>query len=485
MSLRLRVWFGLGIIAVLVVVSSITTSRLVERSLIEQLDERLTSIPGGGRDFRPPSTTPTDRPVQQGVRVYYTALLVGTTIIRAEAAERGSTTLPAPKLDMKRIAALAAAKRSKPFLAPAVGTSDLEYRVSVRTDARSPATLVVAAPLDDIENSLSRLDQILLAITIAILGALVIVAWWMIRLGVRPVKRIAATASTIADPANPFDLSKRVDVAARGTEVGDLGRAFNTMLDRLEDSFEEQRRIETRLRQFASDASHELRTPVQTIRGYAELYRFGALAEPGQLDDAMRRTEQESVRMAALVDDLLTLARFDNARPLQQLPVNLASLARDAVSDARAVQPTRSITAVAPNDVDVIGDEHSLRQIISNVVGNALTHTPLDAAIRISIEVDENEAVVVVSDDGPGMPVEVAEHAFERFVRADASRNRKAGGSGLGLAIVQAAVEAHDGTVTLQSVVGEGTTITIRVPIEGPELVETPVETPVETLGGD
>lgn len=464
MSLRLRVWFGLGVIAVLVIVSSIATSALVENSLIDQLDDRLASIPTGGRDFRPPSSTPNDRSPQEGVRAYYSALLVGTTWLREELVERGSTTLPAPELDLKQVTAHAAAKQRNAFLAPAVGTSSLEYRVSVRTDSRSPAILVLAAPLDDVEDSLRRLDKILLTITIAIVAALLIVAWWMIRLGVRPVKRIAATASAIADPSVPFDLSQRVEAAASGTEVGDLGRAFNTMLDRLEDSFDEQRRIETRLRQFASDASHELRTPVQTIRGYAELYRMGALAEPERLDDAMRRTEQESVRMAALVEDLLMLARFDNARPIEKLLVDIAVLAHDAASDARAVQPSRAIEVDAQGDAMVIGDEHSLRQVISNVVGNALTHTPIEAAIRISVEAVGGDVVVTVSDNGPGIPADVADRAFERFVRADASRSRKAGGSGLGLAIVQAAVEAHNGTVTLQSISGEGTTITVRLP---------------------
>ena len=344
--------------------------------------------------------------------------------------------------------------------------------MEIARDRRDPATIrIIAAPLNEVQDALANLVRITLAITATILLALLVIAWWMIRLGVRPVKQIALTASNIADPDTPFDLSERVTTLAEGTEVGDLGRAFNTMLDHLEGSFAEQRRIEARLRQFVSDASHELRTPVQTIRGYAELYRLGALVEGAQLDDAMRRTEQESVRMAALVDDLLTLTRYDTQRPIAHEPIDLSMLARDAASDALAVQPTRTVTVAAPSRVVVEGDDHQLRQVFANIVSNALIHTPESAVLAIRVFVDGTDAVVEFTDNGPGMPAEVAERAFERFVRADESRSRRVGGSGLGLAIVEAAITAHGGTIDLKSTPADergtrhGTMVTIHLPL--------------------
>ena len=478
MSLRLRVWLGIATIALLVVASAFATHRLVERSLIDQVDARLRSVPIDRGFGRIPNPGPPLRPDFTGPR--FNAFFVGeysggtmTTVFNAGADQH---TLPPPAVTGHTINDSLQQQPPQIFTARAKGSS-LEYRVAIARDQRDATLIhVIAAPLNDVQDSLSNLTRITLVITLTILLALAIIAWWMIRLGVRPVKQIALTASNIANPDTPFDLSERVTTLAEGTEVGDLGRAFNTMLDHLEGSFAEQRRIEARLRQFVSDASHELRTPVQTIRGYAELYRLGALTRGDQLDDAMRRTEQESVRMAALVDDLLTLARYDNERPIAHEPIDLSILARDAASDARAVQPTRvvSIDALAP--VVVEGDDHQLRQVFANVISNALIHTPVSASISIRVFTDGSEAVVEVCDNGPGMTPDVAERAFERFVRADDSRSRRVGGSGLGLAIVEAAVGAHGGSVNLVSLVdGEtvtgnnagaqhGTTVIIRLP---------------------
>jgi two-component system OmpR family sensor kinase len=297
---------------------------------------------------------------------------------------------------------------------------------------------------------------------LAVVAVLGLVTWWVIRLGVRPLRKMAETAGAIAGG----DLSQRVPEAQAGTEAGDLGVALNGMLGRIEEAFDQRRASEERLRQFVADASHELRTPVTTIRGYAELYRTGALAEDASLDEAMRRTEQEAIRMGSLVDDLLHLARLDQGRPLEREPVDLAAIARDAVADALAVEPDRAITAEASSAVTVVGDEARLRQVVSNLVANALVHAP-GAPIEVRATVEGGSGVVAVTDHGPGMAADDADRAFERFYRADASRDRHHGGSGLGLSIVDATVRAHGGSATLTSG-PEGTTVRVEIPIESP-----------------
>jgi two-component system OmpR family sensor kinase len=238
------------------------------------------------------------------------------------------------------------------------------------------------------------------------------------------------------------------------------------MLSNIEHAFDERERSQVRLRQFVADASHELRTPVTTIRGYAELYRTGALGPGPSLDDAMRRTEQESIRMGSLVDDLLHLARLDQGRPLERHEVRLGRLIDDAVRDTHAVEPARVITADIVDDVVVLGDESRLRQVIGNLVTNARIHTSPTSPIVVRVRRDGNSAVVEVIDEGPGMTPEAASRAFERFYRSDPSRSRARGGSGLGLSIVEATVDAHNGSVSLASSPDQGTTVTVRLPLQ-------------------
>jgi two-component system OmpR family sensor kinase len=285
----------------------------------------------------------------------------------------------------------------------------------------------------------------------------------VIHLGVRPIKSMTATATAIAGG----ELSHRVPDVAPGTEAGELGTALNSMLGRIEDAFDERSRSEERLRRFVADASHELRTPVTTIRGYAELYRSGGLVAAEELDEALRRTEQEAVRMGRLVEDLLALTRLDQGRPLAAEPVDLAAVASDAGRDARAVAPDRVITIDTAGPLVVSGDDDRLRQVVANVVGNALVHTEPGSPIEIRAEaVPGGRARLEVVDHGAGMPPEVAARAFERFFRADPSRSRHRGGTGLGLAIVEAAVGAHGGSVELDSAPGRGTTVRIELPLD-------------------
>ena len=218
------------------------------------------------------------------------------------------------------------------------------------------------------------------------------------------------------------DLSQRVPAERPGTEASELGDALNSMMTTIEDAFAERTASEARLRRFVADASHELRTPVTTIRGYAELYRHGGLADTGELDQAMRRTEQEAVRMASLVDDLLLLARLDEGRPLACRTVDLGVLGVDAAADARAVAPDRVVTADVTEGVTVEGDEDRLRQVVGNLVGNALVHTPDGTAVSVRVHNGNRRAVVEVHDDGPGMAPDVA----DARVRAVLARRRVA-----------------------------------------------------------
>jgi two-component system OmpR family sensor kinase len=277
------------------------------------------------------------------------------------------------------------------------------------------------------------------------------------------VQRMTETAGAIA----AGDLSQRVPEGRPGTEAGALGVALNGMLGRIEDAFDQRAASEARLRRFVADASHELRTPVATIRGYAELYRAGALEQPADLDDAMRRTEQEAIRMGTLVDDLLHLARLDQGRPLERTPVDLVPLAHDAVRDAQAVAPDRVVRWVTDDAVVVPGDRARLHQVIANLVANALVHAP-GAPIEVRVRAEPGLAVIEVADEGPGMAAADAARAFERFYRADASRSRHHGGSGLGLSIVDATVEAHGGRTSLVTAPGAGTTVRVELPRDDP-----------------
>ncbi|WP_125100394.1 sensor histidine kinase [Leucobacter chromiireducens] len=289
-----------------------------------------------------------------------------------------------------------------------------------------------------------------------------------------PLAEVEQTALEIARG----DTSKRIMVASPHTEVGHLGESLNIMLDRLDGSLEDQARTIERMRRFIGDASHELRTPLVSVRGYAELYRMGALQENEQVGQAMERIEKEAIRMTSLVEDLLALARLDERRPLALTSLPLNQLAHDAALDAGAQAPDRAVTVVAdPTNPSVIGDEHKVRQLLTNLIGNAMRHTPEGSPIEIIVstpEVAEGEPQVArfeIADHGDGVPEQIRDKIFGRFWRADSSRNRETGGSGLGLAIVQSIVEAHHGRVSVHDTPGGGATFRVDLPGSPPEPV--------------
>jgi two-component system, OmpR family, sensor kinase len=295
----------------------------------------------------------------------------------------------------------------------------------------------------------------------AVLIALAALAWWLVRLGLRPLDRMGATAGAIA----AGDLSRRVEPTNPRTEVGRLGTALNGMLAQIERAFAERQASENRLRQFIADASHELRTPLVSIRGYAELYRLGATREPAEAERAMRRIEEEAQRMGVLVEDLLALARLDEVREPVREPVQLEQLAADAVHDARAVAPERDIELHADGPLTVQGDRDQLRQVVANLMRNALVHTPAGTAVDVSARQDDGYALLEVRDHGNGLPPGDPSELFERFWRAEPGRERGRGGAGLGLAIVAAIVDAHGGSVSAANADGGGAAFTVRLPV--------------------
>ena len=342
-----------------------------------------------------------------------------------------------------------------------------EYRALAMPDPREDGVNVVAIPLAQTSQTLDRLLLVEALVIAAVLLALGLAARVVVRVGLLPLERMGHTAGAIAGG----DLSQRVEPADPRTEVGRLGLALNAMLARLERAFAGQRASEDRLRRFLADASHELRTPLQSIRGYAELFRIGAAREPEEVEKAMRRIEQESARMGVLVEDLLTLARLDETRDGERVAVDLVALARDAVSDACAIAPERSISLRAEDAGSpvVLGDPHQLAQVLANLLRNALAHTPAGTPVEVTVAREGEEAVLEVLDHGPGLPPgEDPATLFERFWRAEGGRTRGAGGAGLGLAIVAGVVERHGGRVAAADAPGGGARFSVRLPLAGP-----------------
>lgn len=323
-------------------------------------------------------------------------------------------------------------------------------------------SVVISVSLNSVERTLQELSWLFLLISIAVLILIGLLSRWIITLSLKPLLEVEVTAAAIAGG----DLSARLPELRPSTEVGRLTESLNTMLGRIEESFDQKNASESKLRRFVADASHELRTPLTAIRGFAELHRQGAVAGEEKTRELIGRIEKESIRMGSLVEDLLLLARIDEARPFALEPVNLSSVVEESVASARAAGPDHPITTDVPEDLHVLGDNKRIHQALANLLANARTHTPTGTAIEVSATEDENEIMISVKDAGPGLSSSDQTRIFERFFRVDPSRTRHAGeGSGLGLSIVDAVMKAHGGSVTVDSSPGNGATFTLHFPL--------------------
>ncbi|BCW43737.1 HAMP domain-containing sensor histidine kinase [Arthrobacter sp. StoSoilB5] len=329
--------------------------------------------------------------------------------------------------------------------------------------------VIIGLPLTPVDKVMEHAVLVVVGVGLLTLVLAFFIATWTVARSFRPLARVEKTAAAIA----AGDLSRRVEIDNPNTEVGRLGGSLNAMLAHIEASFAARAASEARMRRFAADASHELRTPLVTIRGFSELYRHGALATPEDVATAMGRIESEAKRMGSMVEDLLLLARLDEQRPLQLKPVDLQLLAYDAVVDTKASSGDRTITLIGldgttPTPAPVQGDEAKLRQVLGNLVGNALRYTPDGSPIELAVGVRTTPegafSVIEIRDHGAGIPEAETNKIFERFYRADTSRTRETGGSGLGLAIVAAIVGSHGGSVRVKETDGGGATLVVSLP---------------------
>jgi two-component system, OmpR family, sensor kinase len=473
MSLRLRLVLSLGaVLAAALLVAGVLLVGLVHAGLVDRIDRELTSIAASSA------------PVQRLTTLESADSSSGRSIAVIRYNRQGSITLtlpsgfadtpdPLPAMpnytggvpsgDIGRLMGL-----------PSVdGTMD--YRVLL-VSGRLGSVVALAAPLSGVDATVQTLVRLLLVVGIATVAVVLAVAWFIVRRGLLPVERIADAADRIAGG----DLTHRAGVPHDGSEVGRLGAAFDGMLDQLQSAFSRQDQAlaakadsEERLRRFVADASHELRTPVTAISGYAELYRAGGLDDRAALDNAMGRIEGESRRMGVLVDDLLLLARLDQGRPLRRVAVDLSRLCADAVADLRAAAPDRPVVAALDPGVVVPGDEDRLRQVVGNLLANVRVHTPAETPVELVLRPAEAAdgarwAELRVVDHGPGVPPDHAPHVFDRFYRADPGRSRETGGSGLGLSIVASIVAAHGGRIWHESTPGGGATFGVLLPLTAP-----------------
>ncbi|KQQ94163.1 histidine kinase [Leifsonia sp. Leaf325] len=402
-------------------------------------------------------------------------------------------------------------------------------------------TALIAVSMRETDNIMATYLSIFLGfgIGVVILGGLI--TRMLVTTTFSPLREVERTAAAIADG----DFSQRLGGATPNTEVGRLNRSLNTMLNRIDRAFKDRARSIEQMRRFVGDASHELRTPLVSVRGYAELYRMGALQTPEDVAQAMERIEKEAIRMGGLVEDLLSLARLDETKPLELAPVNLVPIARDAALDTMASSPDRTVTVILPpvvrhhdeptdavaddaldltstperlgtsnatgpvafagatlarlrgrryrkadaasvasgtivasavapapehteaGEAIVLAEENKIRQVLTNLLGNAMRFSPSGSPIEIGVAIDEStdRAVLSVIDHGDGIPPQIREKIFQRFWRADTSRTRETGGSGLGLAIVSAIVAAHNGTVDVVETPGGGATFRVSLPL--------------------
>jgi two-component system, OmpR family, sensor kinase len=463
LSLRGRLLIGvISLVVIGLLISDVATYALLQTSLVSRIDSQLISghneavgaLGGLGRGPAQPSQFPTGTVVER-------LGLDGSVVDAKVTTTFGATPSSARPVLPKTLANAGVDTASAPITVE--GTNGVaRFRMTDWPENSFGGQFVVLAiPLTDVQLTLSQLLQLEALIAVGVVAATALLAMLIIQFGLRPLQKMGGVAADIA----AGDLSRRVEPATSRTEIGRLGLALNGMLSQIESAFAERTESNSRLRRFIADASHELRTPLTSIRGYSEMLRRGAGDSPTDAELARRRIEEESVRMSTLVDDMLLIARLDQGRPLERKPVDLQAIAADAADDARAVAPQRQITLTAPASVVIEGDDLRLRQVVGNLVRNALVHTPQQTAIEIGVSTVNGTGRMSVIDHGPGLQAKDMERIFEPFYRADPSRSRDSGGAGLGLSIVSAVVSAHGGKVNVKETSGGGVTFEVDLPL--------------------
>lgn len=461
----------------LVAVTALVTSALFRQELVRQLDEDmvtnrdavsvyLTTVVQTGGYYTP----------QHGILRFYGALwdttgapVVSTPVIMDADAPR------LEGLSLDRVREIG----SESFEVPGTQADSNGWRVQLYPLRSGEGSIAIALPLHTVSSSVERVTALVVTIGLLATAGAVVVANLAVERAFRTLNRVERTAAKIA----AGDLSQRVETAPPDTEVGRLSRSLNAMLAHIESAFRDKEVSEGKMRRFVQDASHELRTPLVTIRGFSELYRHGGITKEEDVAAAMGRIESEAARMTRLVEDLLTLARLDEQRPLEHAPVDLLVLGVDSMMDASVNAPDRTVRLVGldggrASSAPLMGDENRIRQVVVNLMTNALRYTPAGTPIEIAVGTVEipsggsggpgggpdRDSVIEIRDHGQGVSEEDRARIFERFYRADSSRHRETGGTGLGLAIVAAIAAQHGGSVRLLETEGGGATFSVHLP---------------------
>ena len=441
MNLRTRLLSGVLLLLVVFVVGAVVTVVVQRGQLQDQIDSQLLTTP-------PPN-------LPRGATEVRDAPISDLYFARVEADQSLTVLIEGQRLtDSPATQELLAAlpdEQTLITLPGELGTSDFRVLYSPATNNRGAD--LIALPLDEVNATVRQLVFTLGIVAALIAGVAAILASWVNRFGLKPISEMTVVADAIA----AGDTTSRVASYDPATEAGRLSNALNQMLD-------ERDQAESTLRSFVSNASHELRTPLTSIRGYLDLYEQGAFRNQEQLDDVVRRMQNESARMNLLVEDLLLLAKLDEEQPLDISSVDIAVLLGDVAASAQASHPDRSIKVDSTTSAagHVSADPIRLQQAVATLVDNALTHTTAD--VTLGSQTSGITTSVTVTDNGPGLSPDVAAQVFDRFYRGDSSRSRNSGGSGLGLSIAKAIVEAHNGTISLDTGPGQGATFTIQIP---------------------
>lgn len=451
MTLRTKLVISFTLLLVVVIVGvGIVASRSINTILISQIDNTLLSFadrgPGPERGGGLSPSDP-DEPSLNPVADIFISADGNSVFVKPS----GFSDDPDPLPDVSALSGV------EGFTYVESVDETLEYRAHV-TVFPDGAISIRAMPLDDVEAATSSLIRTLILAGVGVLLIGGAATWWTVERSMQPVSEMVDTAEAIASG----DLTRRVPDDNPNTELGRLGHSLNEMLAHIEDALTSEREGRERLRRFVADASHELRTPVTAMAGYAELRQKGALDSEEAQDRAWSRIDAESRRMKNLIEDLLMLARLGENQPLAIETVNLAELATDAATDHAAIDADRPVSVEGAETALLEGDPQRLHQVVSNLLANVRVHTPPGTLVTVRVTDEDSWAVLTVADDGPGVPPAAVEHVFDRFYRADPSRSRSSGGSGLGLSIVSAIVEAHGGTVDVVN--DGGARFTVRLP---------------------